>query len=99
MANGGWVATYEDVTERELHLITLQRQEEELRIQNLRFDAALNNMSHGLCMFDGDRRLIVCNKRYAEMYGLHAGAGAARSAATTTSSSTASRRALPEERA
>jgi PAS domain-containing protein len=70
MADGGWVVTYEDVTERELHLRTLQRQEEEMRTQNLRFDTALNNMSHGLCMFDGERRLIVCNRRYAEMYGL-----------------------------
>jgi diguanylate cyclase (GGDEF)-like protein/PAS domain S-box-containing protein len=70
MGNGGWVATYEDITERELHLHTLHRQEEELRIQNLRFDAALNNMTHGLCMFDGEQRLIVCNKRYAEIYSL-----------------------------
>jgi diguanylate cyclase (GGDEF)-like protein/PAS domain S-box-containing protein len=70
MADGGWVATYEDVTERELHLDLLRRQEEELRTQNMRFDSALSNMSHGLCMFDRERRLIVCNRRYAEMYGL-----------------------------
>jgi diguanylate cyclase (GGDEF)-like protein len=35
-----------------------------------RFEVALNNMLHGLCMFDTDDRLIVCNERYAEMYGL-----------------------------
>jgi PAS domain S-box-containing protein len=27
-------------------------------------------MAHGLCMFDGQQRLIVCNERYAKMYGL-----------------------------
>ncbi|HMK78719.1 MAG TPA: EAL domain-containing protein [Xanthobacteraceae bacterium] len=37
-----------------------------------RFDSALNNMSHGLCFFDGDRRLIVCNRLYLDMYGLPA---------------------------
>lgn len=34
------------------------------------FDTALNNMSHGLCLFDGERRLIVCNRQYLEIYGL-----------------------------
>ena len=29
-------------------------------------------MAHGLCMFDGQQRLIVCNERYAKMYGLDA---------------------------
>ena len=33
-------------------------------------DTALNNMSQGLCMFDGRLRLVVCNTQYAEMYGL-----------------------------
>ena len=27
-------------------------------------------MSQGLCFFDADHRLIVCNERYVEMYGL-----------------------------
>jgi diguanylate cyclase (GGDEF)-like protein len=41
-----------------------------LREQNLRLDSALNNMSQGLCMFDAEARLVVCNTRYIEMYGL-----------------------------
>lgn len=41
-----------------------------LREQNLRWKAALDNMSQGLCMFDAKKRLIVCNKRYAGLYGL-----------------------------
>ena len=31
---------------------------------------ALNNMSQGLCMYDSTERLIICNNRYIEMYGL-----------------------------
>jgi diguanylate cyclase (GGDEF)-like protein len=38
--------------------------------QNRLFHAAISNMSQGLCMFDDERRLLVCNDRYAEMYGL-----------------------------
>jgi diguanylate cyclase (GGDEF)-like protein len=36
--------------------------------QNFRFDAALANMSHGLCMFDSNHRLLVWNKRFCEIY-------------------------------
>jgi diguanylate cyclase (GGDEF)-like protein len=49
---------------------TLRGRDEALRIQNTRFDAALNNMSQGLFMADNDRRLIVCNKRFREMFAL-----------------------------
>ncbi|XYD09854.1 EAL domain-containing protein [Methylobacterium sp. NMS12] len=38
--------------------------------QNRRFDAALENMSQGLCMFDANGRLLVWNKRYLEIFGL-----------------------------
>jgi len=48
----------------------LLSQKSQLEMQNLRFDAALNNMSQGLCMFDGARRLVVCNTPYARMYGM-----------------------------
>ena len=41
-----------------------------LKAQHLQLDTALSNMPQGLCMFDRDRRLTVCNKRYAELYGL-----------------------------
>lgn len=43
---------------------------EEQKTQNLRFDTAINNMSQGLCFFDGKQRLIVCNDLYAGMYKL-----------------------------
>ena len=38
--------------------------------QSQRFDVALANISQGLSMFDAEQRLIVSNKRYAEIYGL-----------------------------
>jgi diguanylate cyclase (GGDEF)-like protein len=63
MPDLGWVATHEDITEREQAELTLAQQHQ-------RFDAALNNMPHGLSMFDAERRLIVCNRRFAEMYRL-----------------------------
>jgi PAS domain S-box-containing protein len=37
---------------------------------NLRFSVALKNLPHGLSMFDKDQRLILCNERYCEIYGL-----------------------------
>ena len=36
----------------------------------MRFDAALNNMSQALLMFDGNSRLVIHNKRFCEMYWL-----------------------------
>ena len=41
-----------------------------LREQSAQTITALNNMPQGLCMFDSTQRLIVCNKQYADMYGL-----------------------------
>ena len=38
------------------------------RTQNERFDAALNNMSQGLCMVDAEQRVIVCNKKYLDLF-------------------------------
>ena len=50
----------------------LQAREAELASQNFRFEAAINNMSQGLLMFSPDRRLVICNESYREMYGLSA---------------------------
>lgn len=67
--DGCWVATHEDVTEQKDQMNALQQRESELALQNLRFTAAVDNMSQGLCMFDNQRRLVICNKRYADLYG------------------------------
>lgn len=44
-----------------------------LNTHNARFDAALNNMSQALCMVDHEQRIIVCNVRFLELFGLPAG--------------------------
>ncbi|MBN9509641.1 MAG: PAS-domain containing protein [Alphaproteobacteria bacterium] len=44
-----------------------------LRDPTLGFIAALENISQGLCFFDHAGRLIVSNRRYAELYGLPPG--------------------------
>jgi diguanylate cyclase (GGDEF)-like protein/PAS domain S-box-containing protein len=75
--DGGWVTTHEDVTEHE-RLNTrlgeqnhrLRSQEKALKAQNMILDAALETMSQGLCMFDAEQRVVTCNSRYAEMYGM-----------------------------
>lgn len=63
LPNGGGMATHEDITERE-------ELSARLRQRNMQFDIAINNMSHGLCFFDADHRLIVCNRDFIDMYGL-----------------------------
>jgi PAS domain S-box-containing protein len=43
-----------------------------LREKDEQLATALNNMAQGLLMFDREKRLILCNSRYSEMYGLSA---------------------------
>jgi len=62
------IAVFQQTMERQNKL--LADRQDELRAQNLRFDAALNHMSQGLAMFDAEQRLVVCNRLYAELYGL-----------------------------
>ena len=41
-----------------------------LELEKQRLDMAINNMSQGLLLFDSSERMVVCNRRYIEMYGL-----------------------------
>jgi diguanylate cyclase (GGDEF)-like protein len=43
---------------------------EELATARSQFDAALSNISVGVCFFAGDKKLLVCNNRYREIYHL-----------------------------
>jgi diguanylate cyclase (GGDEF)-like protein len=77
LPDGGGIATHEDVTGREELNARLKKQyelgreqEETLRVRNFQFDTAINNMSQGLCFFDADHKLIVCNDRFTEMYDI-----------------------------
>lgn len=60
----------QELAERERTEQLLRSISRNLELSNLRLDAALNNFVHGLCMFDGDRRLVVSNARFAEIYAL-----------------------------
>lgn len=47
-----------------------RRSTREINLQKVRLGMALDNMSQGLCMFDAESRLILCNQRYLDMYRL-----------------------------
>ena len=48
------------------------RTRERIRVQKLRLNTALENMSQGLCMFDRKGRVLLFNQRYVEITGLPA---------------------------
>ena len=56
------------VVRRDSH--KLQLTNGQLRQQKIRLDAALENMSQGLCMFDADGRIVLFNARFAKWMGL-----------------------------
>jgi diguanylate cyclase (GGDEF)-like protein len=62
VAAGGWVVIHEEMDEE-----ILANQDTEKRIDYLH--QAFSHMSQGLCVFDANERLIVCNERYLSIYG------------------------------
>ena len=84
LPGGGFVNTYTDVTQARAVEAALQesevrfrqisdqlaRQDAELEAGRRRFDAVLDNMSQGVNFLDSDQKLIVCNRRYREIYRL-----------------------------
>ena len=46
--------------------------QQRLTLEKQRLDTAVNNMTQGLLLFDSSQRLVICNQRYIEMYGLSA---------------------------
>ncbi|WP_043344775.1 putative bifunctional diguanylate cyclase/phosphodiesterase [Belnapia moabensis] len=60
----------EAAAEAQLQNRILKERDKDLHTQYARFDAALNNMSQGLCMVDAEERLIVCNARFLELFEL-----------------------------
>ena len=61
--DGGFVAVCSDVT-------ALRDKTTMLEAANLCLDAALGNMSQGLCLYDADNRLRVVNRRFCEIFRL-----------------------------
>jgi diguanylate cyclase (GGDEF)-like protein len=60
---GGVIVVYSDIS-------ALKQQEAELHATNLRLDAALKNMSQGLCLYDSEARLQVVNRRFCEIFDI-----------------------------
>jgi len=70
LLDGSWVATHTDITEQKRGEQLLAEKAAELQAMNVRFDAALNNMSQGLCMFDVAQKVEVSNAQYGAIYHL-----------------------------
>lgn len=47
-----------------------QQRAGEMQTLNAHFDAALNNMTQGLCLFDAQQRVVVHNRCFAQMFGV-----------------------------
>jgi diguanylate cyclase (GGDEF)-like protein len=67
---GGWLTTHEDITDRIAREKEIFAQSVELARLNSRFDAALTNMSQGVCLFDTEKNLVISNSRFRELYDL-----------------------------
>ena len=61
--DGGFIALCSDIS-------VLKDQEAELQATNIKLDAALANMSQGLCLYGADLRLQVVNRRFCEIFNL-----------------------------
>jgi len=61
--DGGFIVVCSDIT-------VLKEQKARLRDTNLLLDAALDNMSQGLCLYDAEDRLQVVNRRFCEIFRL-----------------------------
>jgi diguanylate cyclase (GGDEF)-like protein len=64
------VAIHQDITEHKKTERALLESTDALKSSNARFAAALQNMSHGLCMIDSSQELLVANERYRQIYNL-----------------------------
>ena len=62
MPDGGFVATFTDITER-------KEAEAALAEKSALLETTLENMSHGICVHDADFRLVAFNQKYVELRG------------------------------
>jgi diguanylate cyclase (GGDEF)-like protein/PAS domain S-box-containing protein len=69
LEDGGWVATHQEITEFQRAREAREQAEAAVRQQKLKLDVALDNMIHGLCMFDADGRIVLFNSHYSELMG------------------------------
>ena len=66
-------AMQQSIADKIAHIESLRAQQAsshaaEIALQNARFEAALDHLTLGLCMFDTEGRLVVHNRRFGEMF-------------------------------
>jgi diguanylate cyclase (GGDEF)-like protein/PAS domain S-box-containing protein len=66
----GYFGTGRDITGDVKATANLLRLNADLELGRQQFDAVLNSMSQGVCLFDREKQLLLCNRRYAEIYNL-----------------------------
>jgi len=76
LPDGRWLRISQSATRDQGYIVVCgdisasKAQEASLRQTNRRLDAALDNMSQGLCLFDARQQLEVVNRRFFEIFGL-----------------------------
>jgi diguanylate cyclase (GGDEF)-like protein len=66
----GYRGTGREITEEVEAKARLARANSKLELGHQQFQAVLSNITQGVCLFDGEKRLLVWNRRYAEIYSL-----------------------------
>jgi len=66
LEDGSTILVVRDITER-------VETDQLIKTQNERFSIALQNIPGGLCVYDKDNRLVVCNDNFGKMYGVAPG--------------------------
>src|ERR1019366_1161319 len=59
-----------DITARKAAENALRESQTEVLRKSAQLELALSTIGQGLCMFDAEQRVVVCNEQYASMYGL-----------------------------
>ena len=76
LSDGRWLRVGQSVTQEGGVIIVcsdisaLRQQRVQLHATNVLLDAALANMSQGLCLYDSEDRLQVVNTRFCEIFGI-----------------------------
>jgi len=65
-----WEGIALDATDRLVAEHALENVRAQLDAKKEQLETALSNMAQGMCVYDGDLRLVVFNRRYLELYGL-----------------------------
>jgi diguanylate cyclase (GGDEF)-like protein len=66
----GYRGTGRDITQEVRATARLAQANADLEIGRQQIEAVLTNITHGICLFDGEERLLVWNQRWTELYDL-----------------------------